>query len=382
MRILVVCYEHPPVGGGGGRIAAQIAQSLVLRGHQVSYLTGNVDSPHHLPARSQDEGVEVIRVASPRKLPDTCTVAEMGGYVLAGLFAGWREIRSFRPDVLHVHFAVPSGALAWMLSKITGVPYVLTAHLGDVPGGVPAQTDHLFRWIKPLTVPIWRGAAAITAVSRFVADLAHTAYGMQPHIIPNGLRFAHAPLAVALTPPRLLFVGRLSVQKNLLLALRALVLLRDMDWTFQVIGDGPLRAEAETFVHANGLSQRVEFLGWMDGEQLRKKRRGASLLLMPSLSEGLPMAAVEALVDGLAIVGTRIPGLADVVEAGVNGALAEPTPEGFAHAVREILSHPSRLQSFRQQSLEKAQHFHLEGIVTRYENILQGACHHSHSPPD
>ena len=65
-------------------------------------------------------------------------------------------------------------------------PYVLTAHLGDVPGGVPEQTDHLYRIVKPFTVPIWRSAAAVTAVAPHVAELAEQAYGIKPRVILNG----------------------------------------------------------------------------------------------------------------------------------------------------------------------------------------------------
>ena len=81
--------------------------------------------------------------ASGRRVPDTCTVPEMGLYCATSFLPALRHIRQWKPDVVHAHFAVPTGALAWAVSGLTGVPYVLTAHLGDVPGGVPDQTDTL-----------------------------------------------------------------------------------------------------------------------------------------------------------------------------------------------------------------------------------------------
>ena len=68
--------------------------------------------------------------------------------------------REWKPDLIHVHFAVPAGALAWILRRLTGIPYVLTAHLGDVPGGVPEKTGRWFRWIYPFTPPIWKKSEA------------------------------------------------------------------------------------------------------------------------------------------------------------------------------------------------------------------------------
>ena len=98
-----------------------------------------------------------------------------------------REIRAWRPDVIHAHFAVPTGALAYAAAKLTKTPYVLTVHLGDVPGGFPDQTATLFRILKPLTIPIWRNAAAITAVSTHVEELAKHAYHLPVQRILNGI---------------------------------------------------------------------------------------------------------------------------------------------------------------------------------------------------
>jgi glycosyltransferase involved in cell wall biosynthesis len=302
----------------------------------------------------------------------------MAYFVLWAMPAALQCVRSFRPDVIHVHFAVPTGAAAWVLSLLTRVPYVITAHLGDVPGGVPEQTDRLFRWIKPLTNPIWNKAAALTAVSSFVSDLAKRAYGRKPVVIPNGLRIDgrvdDGALPDVAAPPSLLFVGRMSVQKNPLLALEALALLKDLEWEAIIVGDGPLRKDAGECAIRCGIAGRVRFMGWLSAEELAAERRKCSILLMPSLAEGLPMAAVEALLDGLAIVGTEIPGLIDVVEPESNGILCTPEPHSFASGIRRLLENRSLLQSFREASRRMAQRFDLEKIVDRYEEVLQQAA--------
>lgn len=380
MKILVLCYEYPPVGGGGGRIAATVAEGLATLGHEVKYLTGNVSARHNLPAKELRNGVEVLRVGSPRRSPDTCRVHEMAFYVAWALLPALALVRNFRPDVIHAHFAVPTGALAWAVSKITGVPYVLTAHLGDVPGGVPEQTDRLFRWIKPLTHPIWNGAASVTAVSSFVFRLARDAYGRDVSIVPNGIAATPTVHESAETPPRLLFVGRVSIQKNLRLALDALAKIQDLDWSASIVGDGPLRQEAQAFVKSAGLGERVTFHGWMAPGELAALRKKCKVLLLPSLSEGLPVAAVEALADGLAIIGTDIPGLADVVEHLGNGFLCAPDASTYAAAIRQTLEDKELLESFRIRSAKKAMAFSLDRVVAKYEAVLQEATN-NHPPP-
>lgn len=369
LRVLCLNYEYPPVGGGGGRIAHRINAELVRRGHAVRVQTAGL---RHLPAHEVVDGVEVFRTGSFRKKEDTCTVPEMGHYVVTSLLPVRRHIRQWKPHVIHAHFAVPTGALAFPASLLTSVPYVLTAHLGDVPGGVPEQTAGLFRLVQPFTIPIWKHAAAITAVSTFVADLAEAAYHRRPEVILNGIPLPAAPPNLAPhDPPRLLFVGRLSTQKNPLLALRALALIRDLPWELRIVGDGPLRGEMEHLVASEHLESRVTFLGWRDTGEVAAEMSRADALVLTSSSEGLPMAAIEALANGLALFGTRIPGLQDVVKDQENGTLAPPSPEGFAAAIRPALADSATLARFREAAWKRAPLFDLERTADGYERVLR-----------
>ena len=117
--------------GGGGRVAAQIAGELARRGHQVRVQTSGAGE---LPSRQMIDGVDVRRSFSFRRKPDTCSVPEMLGYILSNIWPVWRAATTWHPDVMHVHFAVPSGPVAWVAHRMTGVPYVLTAHLGGSAG--------------------------------------------------------------------------------------------------------------------------------------------------------------------------------------------------------------------------------------------------------
>ncbi len=366
-RILCLNYEYPPVGGGGGRIAHRINAALAARGHAVRVQTAGL---RHLAPHETVDGVDIFRAESFRKKEDTCTVPEMALFLATSLLPTLHHIRRWRPHVIHAHFAVPTGALAWLVSRLTGSPYVLTAHLGDVPGGVPEQTAGLFRLVQPFTRPIWRNAAAVTAVSTFVANLAETAYALRPQIILNGVPLGPEPALTAHHPPRLLFVGRLSAQKNPVLAVRALAQLHDLPWELRVIGDGPLRADMETAARDGGIADRVHFLGWLDAPAVSREMTDADALVLSSTSEGLPMAAIEALTHGLAVFGGDIPGLRDVVIPGQNGTLSPLDPDGFAAPLRAALADPAQLAAFRKNSRARAAAFDLPRTVDQYEHLL------------
>ena len=151
MRILVLIHEYPPVGGGGGQVAEDICEGLVKRGHEVRVITAHLKG---LPPDEIRSGVQVIRLHSGRKFAYKATFSAMLLFILAGFWHGLEEIRNWKPDIIHVHFAVPAGVAGWWLSIFTRVPYILTAHLGDVPGGVPEKTDKWFRWVAPFIPPI------------------------------------------------------------------------------------------------------------------------------------------------------------------------------------------------------------------------------------
>ena len=368
-RILLLCYEYPPLGGGGGRVAAQVAAALVERGHEVRFVTAGMP---HLPQRSMVEGVEVIRVRAKRRREDTCSVFEMMLWVMAALPVALRETWCWKPNVMHAHFAVPTGVVAWIIYQLTRIPYVLTAHLGDVPGGVPQQTDRLFKMIKPLTVPIWRAAARVTAVSSFVADLAEKAYGIRPTIILNGVKLPQETFQKKSEFPQLLMVGRFSIQKNPLFAIQALALLRELPWILQMIGEGPLFSAAREEVRRLDLEKKIIFSGWLAAEEVQKAMTQSDILLMPSLSEGLPMVGVEALAYGLALVGSRIGGLQDIIAEDKNGVffnLEEGAP-AMAEALRPLLENASLLAQMQKASLEKAKDFEWSHSIEAYEKVL------------
>ena len=373
MRILVLNYEFPPVGGGGGQVAADLCRYLALFGHDIRVQTSRLRG---LPAKEIRDGYVIYRTWSGRRQAHTCTVPEMGGFLAANFIPTLRHALAWRPQVIHVHFAVPTGVLAWIIRRVIGIPYVLSAHLGDVPGGVPTQTDHLFRWLKPFTVPIWRNAASITAPSGHVAGLAWHAYGLKVTTVPNGVEMDSLnPLRPTVhTPTRLVFAGRFSPQKNPVFLLEVLEKLRDLDWRLDLVGDGPLRGELEALSRRWDLSGRVYFHGWVAPEAAISIMRQSDILVLPSLSEGLPLAGVQALGLGLAIMGSDHGGIKDLVQEGVNGFTCSVTDaEAFARGLRTVLTDPHLLLAMKRASRNLAPRFEAGRVARQMEELLIAA---------
>lgn len=374
LRVLVLCYEYPPAGGGGGRVAAAVAGGLARRGHSVRILTSHVRG---LAQEERHDRVTVRRAFAGRRRMDRCSVPEMVAYAVAHAVPALAELRRFRPHVVHAHFAVPTGLVAWFATRLHPVPYVLTAHLGDVPGGVPEQTDRLFRLIGPATRPIWRRAAAVTAVAPHVARLAEAAYGCCPEVIRNGIDMRRGtPLAAPCAggPLRAIWCGRIQAQKNLAAGIAALAPLAGRAWTLDIVGDGPGRREAEAATRSRGLEGHVRFHGWLPSVAAETLLGAADVLFLPSLSEGLSLTTIEAVRAGLAFVASRIPGVADIVTDGENGILCDPRrPQEFAQAVAALIADRDRLEAMRRASFGRRALFDEERMVAAYEEVLNRA---------
>jgi glycosyltransferase involved in cell wall biosynthesis len=375
MKILVLIHEFPPVGGGGGRAAQDICQGLVKKGYEIAVITTHYKG---LPKEEDMDGIHVLRLPSLRREAYRADLLAMGSFVLSGLWAGYRYIKQWRPDVIYVHFAVPAGALAWVLSKLTDVPYVMTVHLGDVPGGVPEKTGKWFKWVLPFTYPIWRDAKSVVAVSEFTRLLALEYYEREIMVIPNGVYLDQLRPANIMVnePPRIVFAGRFMAQKNPLQIVRTLAELKDLSWECVMLGDGPFMPDVRKMIEEKDLQERFILPGWVTPEEVLDWFDKSDILFMPSLSEGLPVVGVQALAKGLAFVVSKVGGFVDLVDEGQNGYLIDgDQPSGFLTALPNLLNNQVDLQRFREASSQRAGQFDIKRVVEQYEHIFRGVVH-------
>jgi glycosyltransferase involved in cell wall biosynthesis len=375
MRILVIIYEYPPIGGGGGKAAQDICEGLAQRGHEVQVITSHFGD---LPRLEQSPNLIIRRIEVRRKQAFRAGLRTMLAYVWNAARQGVNLAREWKPDVIHVHFAVPCGPAAWWISRQTGIPYVLTAHLGDVPGGSPEKTGGWFRWVKPFTPPIWKQAARVTAVSEYTRGLAQEHYPVEVRVIPNGvdLETVKPPTLEPHDPPGIVFAGRFVEQKNPLQIVRTLAQLTDLPWHCTLVGDGALKPAVEAEIARSNMQERFSLPGWVKREQVLAIYEQNDIFFMPSRSEGLPVVGVEALAMGLALVLGKAGGNIDLVGNGAgaetrNGYLVDSEDtDGFVQALRALLEQPEHLCDARRQSRKLAARFDRRLVVGAYEKLF------------
>lgn len=147
------------------------------------------------------------------------------------------------------------------------------------------------------------------------------------------------------------FVGRLSQEKGVDIAIEAFAdIHRHRSSTrLKIIGDGPLRKDAEASVRAGGLENAVEFAGWL--ADVEPELVNIDVLLLPSRTEGMPLIVLEALSLGIPVVASDVGALGTLVFPGINGQLlTKPSSGAVARAVLKIISDPETLLQYKSRA--------------------------------
>jgi L-malate glycosyltransferase len=370
LRILVISHEYPPIGGGGGKVASDLNTIFIKNGHRVSLITSNF-----FPITNQSiiDGVKVYPIKCNRKQKFKASIQDMLLFIINGFIRSFQIMKIEKPNLIHVHFAVPGGMLAFLISKIWKIPYVLTIHLGDVPGGNPFKTDKWFRYIFPFTKIIWNNAIRIVAVSDFTKVLANRSYKNAIEVIHNGIEITDnfSKLVTVNKAIKIVFAGRFAKQKNLSFLIDILGNLGINEWECTLIGDGDEKRNIEKKISYYGLTSKINFTGWISPQEVLEIFEKSDILLMPSLSEGLPVVGVQALEKGLAIISSDAGGLVEIVEDGYNGYLLNLGNIGEWTTKIELLKNRTKLNEFKVNSREKVKGFDIITIGKSYLDLFE-----------
>ena len=374
MRILLINSEYPPVGGGAGNASANLARELVSLGQDVVVLTARFDQ---LPVDETQRGVRIHRAASLRRRADRSGALEQLVFIFGASLAAARLARHWRPDAVLAFFGAPAGVVALGLRAFLRLPYVVSLRGGDVPGFRPYDFRRYHQMIGPLLHLVWRNASAVIANS---VGLRALALAFDPEVpipvVHNGVdtsRFVACDREWE--PARMLLVGRIVHQKGVDLLIEALAGLRDLAWELEVVGDGPRRETYKAQAAAAGLQGRVRFAGWLTGEALGQAYGRANLFVFPSRHEGMPNVVLEAMSSGLPVIGSRIAGNEELIEAGVTGVLV-PTEDVLAlrEALRALVADPAARRAMGLAARRQVEvSFTWRGAAEQYLQILRTA---------
>ena len=305
-------------------------------------LGGTPTVVRELAKRLHDPPRVLVEVAClGRRGPVANQISESGIEVTAFDARGPRDLfRVVRQLADHVRDRRIDTVLSFLMHANT-VAALARKKCGGVRFFQSIQTTQAYpRWHWWMQRFAQRAAERIIVPSPSVAAVAEKRAGVQPEritIIPNAIDpDDFLPSAVALTDPRpfpIGFLGRFDPVKRVPDLLAAVSQLGDLVH-LHLFGDGPERGVIQQIIRELKLEHRVTLHGTVPRPQEALAQIG--LLVLPSISEGMPMVLIEAMAAGVPVIGHDVPGVRDVIVDGENGLLVSSLAEGIARLVNDI----------------------------------------------
>lgn len=361
LKIVIGCDTFAPDINGAARFAERLAAGLVQRGHDV-----HVVAPNQAYRRAQPH-TEVIE-GEPMTLHRLPSVRWAPHDWLRFVWP-WRSkhyarqvIDQVQPDVVHIQSHIVIGRGLAYIANERGIPVIATNH-------VMAENilDHttMPKFIDDLVLKFaWADAKrtfdktrAITTPTRRAADFLEKTVEVKGVIpVSCGIdRTQYTPVIAPREKNRIIFVGRLTAEKQVEVILKAMTELDPaLETTFDIVGGGDQRKQLENLTTQLGLADHVTFHGRTSDEELRALLSRASLFVIASIAELQSIATMEAMASALPIVAADAVALPHLVHDGENGYLFEPgnVSELAARLTDVLTAEPAEYERMQRASLD------------------------------
>lgn len=369
MKIGIVCY---PTYGGSGVVATELGIGLAKRGHEVHFIT------YKRPARltTFQENVFYHEVDT-----DDYPLFEYTPYDTALTSKLVDVVRYENLDLLHVHYAIPHAAVAYMAKKILltqgrYVPVITTLHGTDI---TLVGNDRAFAPVVEFSI---NKSDGVTAVSNSLRQQTYDYFNINKEIevIYNFIDFDrfrksnkdHFKMAIAPEGERILIhVSNFRKVKRVEDVVQIFHRVHQhLPSKLLLIGDGPERRNAEELCRELHLCNDIRFLGKQDA--IEELMAVADVFLIPSGNESFGLAALEAMACEVPVISSNAGGLPEVNIHGQTGFLSDVgNVEEMANYAIQILSNEDVLNRFRENALAQAKRFDIANILPKYEQYYE-----------
>ena len=372
MKVLMINYEFPPIGGGAGQAHLAILKQYAGK----SYLQVDVLASAPKPGfavQKLSENVTLYTVGVHKKNLHYWRKIEVVEWVIKATGPYRRLLRENRYDLVHAFFGLPTG---WLCYRTTNrLPYIISLRGSDVPGG-HARLQLEYKMMGPLLKRIWQKAAALVACSD---GLKNRALKFLPSanidIIPNGIDLdkfhpvANKELSGEL---KLLTVGRLSVTKRFEMLVEAVEMLskQGKNVRLTISGGGGLLDELKNFVEQKKLTGIVNLTGRIESDKMPDVYRQHDMFVSASMQEGMSNAMLEAMASGLPIITTKCEGVEELISD--NGiVVGTDSAESLTEAIIKLADNRQQYKTMCATARSRAGNFGWDKVADGYLKLYQ-----------
>lgn len=375
MRLLILNYEYPPLGGGAGMVTQHLARELVALDCTTTIITTWMPG---LLEKEEQGGLTIIRLKSKRRNNYSSNPFEM---------LSWMQhtkkylLQHGAPyDICLANFMLPGGGVALWLQKKWGIPYVVLSHGHDIPWAFPRQ---MFLWhvlCFPVLKSIAHRASHIVVLTDELKKIADRFTGASQTdkivLIPNGMHTPVLPKKSFDGGMEVVYGGRLVAQKDPFTFLEAVKRLQQQGFNpfrVTIIGDGERRAAMEQYIEKNEL-KGITFTGKIPHPEVMAIFRRAHVLVSTSVYEAMSLTMLEALSEGMYVLSTPVTGTEGYILEDVSGNYI-PFGHAAELATAIIKYHEEKYQQQYElpvaRIVEQPGFHHWQSIAERYQILFK-----------
>ncbi len=366
MNILMLNYEYPPLGGGAANATYYILKEFSLRDDiEVDLITSS--PTNEFEEEKIGNNIKIYKLPVNKQKIHYWTTKEILTYSWEAykLAKKLRQSRSY--DLIYAFFGIPCGAIAYKFRK--ECPYVVSLRGSDVPG-FNERFSLQYVFLKPVIKRIWRNASAVVANSEGLKNLAlKTDKKADIDVIYNGINVEDFPQKDYQNNGSLviLTVARLIKRKGIDDLIRAIpeIVKEDRNVKVRIIGEGDMEGELKELANELGVSDFVEFLGYVPHEEISQYYLSSDVFVLPSKNEGMSNTVLEAMASGLPIITTDTGGTKELIDD--NGVVV-PTKEfkEISKAIMRYIENPDFIKEHGSRSRVIAESMDWSNVAEEY----------------
>lgn len=331
MKVLMLNYEYPPLGGGTGIACHYLLKEFAEQKNlQLDLLTSSSGNYYE---ENLSKNIRIVRFNTGKKNSQLHhqNLLMVFSYFIQSTVWVFKHKHDY--DLIHAFSGLPGGITAWL----SGKPYLVSFRGAEEPGYEP-RYDYLLRLFKPILNLIYSQAKFLDANSEYLKQLVLQSF---PHlkikVIHNGVDpTKFYPASKPVTQPIILCTSRLGERKGVEYLIRALPFIPRAK--LYLVGTGILEPFLKKLVKQLNLTNRVKFFGQVSHDQLPAIYRQAKIFVLPSLSESYSNALLEAMATGLPVVATNIGGNPEIVNLQNGLLIPSVNSQVLAQAIIKLLN--------------------------------------------
>lgn len=377
MRIGIFSDSYKPYQSGVVTSIFTFKEELTRMGHEVF-----IFAPSYPGYSEEEPGVyRFLSLPSPTNPDFTLAIPVLPG--MSGL------MKKLDLDIIHVQSPFTMGRVGQHYARKHNIPLVFTYHTqyDQYVHYVPLAGDLARDITIKYSAKFCNNCDHIVAPSCEIKDFLISCNVATPiTVVPTGVslnkfngsdsRWLYKQYGIAANKKILLFVGRLTKEKNIEFLLQAFQTIhkRKPDAVLVLIARGPLEQDLKNLAHDLGVGEAVIFAGALPFETLVNAYYSSDLFVFSSITETQGLVILEAMACGLPAVAVRASGVQDMVDSEVDGILTSLEVNEFSDAVCRVLDDTNVYQSLKDNALKKARALSSENMAKRLEGIYLELC--------